>query len=111
MSKQAEVLKTLLGYWNPTIEVCGLVLDQEMVILCENRSTTPHESFEISRTDVENRLQNLTHFWHTHPSGCVNLSVDDYKAFLNFPKQKHLIIGNGRIAEYYVIDDVVYRSE
>jgi hypothetical protein len=101
----------LLKHWNKNLEVCGVILNREKVVVCENRSTTPHESFQISSETLESLGNTPTHFWHTHPSNCVNLSMDDYKAFLNFPDQIHLIVGQDKIAEYYVVAGVVYRRE
>lgn len=99
----------LLKYWNKNVEVCGVILDRENVVVCENRSTTPHDTFQISPETLESLASTPTHFWHTHPSNCVNLSMDDYNAFLKFPDQIHLIVGKDRVAEYYVIAGVVYR--
>ena len=56
-------------------------------------------------------LENIECFWHSHPSNNLNLSLDDYAAFLKYPDHKHRIYSQTSFAEYYVRRGFVMRVE
>lgn len=100
------------SFWHPTLERCGFILKDGTVVEVENTSATPSSTFKISEDEISNiGLENICIFWHSHPSGNVNLSLDDYFAFLSFPDQKHRIYNQTGFAEYYVRRGFVMREE
>lgn len=98
--------------WHPTLEQCGFILKNQEVVFIGNLSRNPEVSFEISEKDIEKiGLENIECFWHSHPSNNLNLSLDDYAAFLKYPDHKHRIYSQTSFAEYYVRRGFVMRVE
>lgn len=97
-------------FWHPSQELCGFILQDETVIVCENKHSDPTKGFEIAQEEID-KYDNITCFWHSHPSDDINLSLADYQTFLNYPDQKHRIYGSTGYAEYYVRRGFVMREE
>ncbi len=83
---------TLLNFWCPGRERCGLILENGAVVELENIHPNPLEAFEFDRKDFE-RYTGAVATWHTHPRTCGNLSVEDYFLFLQLPRLWHYIVG------------------
>ena len=101
------VLETLQSYWHPRVERCGFVTRDNEIVEVDNLHPNPTTHFAI--TDVP---ANAIALWHTHPSGCCNLSVDDYELFKRLPQLIHIIVGQTDSAYYYVdTDESVIRGD
>ena len=99
------------SFWHPILERCGFILKDGSVVEVENESATPSGTFQISESVIEQTgLENIAIFWHSHPSGDVNLSLDDYFNFLQYPDHKHHIYNETGFAEYYVRRGFVMRE-
>ena len=95
--------------WNPRVERCGFILTSGEIIEVENCHPQPNNNFAINPIEFERK--DILAVWHTHPSDEVNLSVEDYHAFLSFPQYEHIIIGCTDRAHYYVRGELVYRRD
>lgn len=99
-------------FWDPHVELCGFILKDQTVVQVENKSATPHSTFEISEEDIQKTgLENIEIFWHSHPNKDINLSLQDYRSFLQYPHHKHRIYTENGFAEYYVRRGFVMRVE
>ena len=100
------VLESLKTYWHPKFERCGFVTKSNEIVEVENKHVDPSNHFAIEDVPAD-----VVALWHTHPSGCCNLSIDDYHLFRRLPHLIHIIIGHD-IAYYYVdLDGSVTRGE
>lgn len=76
-------------------EACGLLMPTGEIKVLANRSLTPTNAFEVTKTDIlqalasEESLENIT-FWHSHPSGGVGPSRVDLQQKMPFPY--HLVL-------------------
>ena len=67
---------------------------------------------EISGDDIQEiGLENIEIFWHSHPNNDENLSLQDYRSFLQYPHHKHRIYTENGFADYYVRRGFVMRVE
>lgn len=94
--------------WNPIEELCGYIAEDGSLVELKNLSSNPKIGFSVNIDEVPEDAQGL---WHSHPSNDLNLSVEDYLNFLQFPQYIHRIYGKDSYAEYYVRSNVVYRKE
>lgn len=94
--------------WHPKKELCGYITADGSTVALENFAVNPIKGVAINLTDVP---ENASGLWHSHPSNDVNLSVEDYINFLQFPEYIHRIYSKDSYAEYYVRNNVVYRRE
>ena len=100
------------NFWHPEVELCGVILKDQTVIHVENKSANPYSTFEISEDDIQKTgLENIEIFWHSHPNNDENLSLQDYRSFLQYPHHKHRIYTENGFAEYYVRRGFVMRVE
>lgn len=97
----------LLTYWHPSLERCGYIDAENGIFELKNTHADPRNNFELK--EIPNSAVAL---WHTHPSGCANLSVEDYHLFKLLPNLLHVIVGRLEVAFYFVdIDGAVLRRE
>ena len=94
--------------WHPSKELCGYIAADGSIVNLENFSTRPEQEVAINLEEVPDDALGL---WHSHPSNDINLSVEDYINFLQFPEYIHRIYSKDSYAEYYVRNNVVYRRE
>lgn len=94
--------------WHPTEELCGYITEQGKCVELENLATDKTNSFLIDKKELPSNVEIL---WHSHPTNLVNLSVDDYLNFLQFPDYTHRIYAKDHYADYYVRNNMVYRKE
>ena len=97
------------NFWHPVNEKCGFILKDGTVINLENKHPHPNLGFLIPDSDIDQYKDDIAAIWHSHPSNDVNLSVEDYAAFLRYPDYDHHIYGLNHMAAYYVRGDTVYR--
>lgn len=91
-------------------ERVGFILSSGEVVEVENVSDDPENAFKVSLEDIIAHEANATGTWHTHPGETSNLSVSDYKSFLNWPTLDHYIVGADGIACYRVMDGDLIRD-
>lgn len=94
--------------WHPKEELCGYITSNGESVTLPNLSSNKEDSFVIDSKLIPDNAEIL---WHSHPSNKVNLSVDDYLNFLQFPDHIHRIYGKDSHADYYVRNNMVYRKE
>ena len=94
------LLNKLLDYWHPTLERCGFITGNNQILEKDNLHQDPKNHFAL-----EDIPEGAVALWHTHPSGCCNLSMDDYKLFKSLPSLIHVIVGQQEVAYYYVDED------
>ena len=99
--------KKLIGHWDPTVELCGVITPEGEIVEKPNLSSEPENRFEFALEDLEGAVAT----WHTHPSGSANLSIDDYRFFQSWPNQTHFIISHDEVRCYTTWDDLVYLVE
>lgn len=66
-------------------EACGFIIDDDIIIECENISRNPLVGFEMSSQDIMKKLgrydlSRITGIWHTHPRGTNYPSKTDVHA-------------------------------
>lgn len=91
-------------------ERVGFVLASGEVVEVQNVAEDPKVSFSVSTEDLLKYEDEAIAAWHTHPKGGVNLSAEDYEAFMMWPDWDHYIIGSGQVAKYKVEDGVVVKA-
>jgi proteasome lid subunit RPN8/RPN11 len=100
-------------YYSPEKEVGGVVKKNGEVVRIPNISSSPEDSYIISSKDLlllEDPEVYAT--WHTHPDQTHNLSVQDKRAFLNWPNLKHYVVSKNKVLCYEVVEgEVVCVSE
>ena len=102
-----EVFNSLQSYWQPQVERCGAVLEDNTIVEVANTHKDPAHNFSFDEIPAK-----AIALWHTHPSGCANLSAEDYRTFQNHPQYLHIIIGQKEVAYYFVdTDGSVIRGE
>ena len=94
--------------WHPKKELCGYITEDGSLESLENLATKADREIWLNMEEVPETAIGL---WHSHPNNDVNLSVEDYINFLQFPDYIHRIYSKDSYAEYYVRDNVVYRRE
>lgn len=100
----------LCEYWNPLVERCGLVLDDDTVIEIPNTAATPENDFSFPRSYFDH-YSGCVATWHTHPKNDPNLSIQDYKVFLTQPNLFHYIATDGIVWGFYVRNNKVFLYE
>lgn len=90
----------LISYWHPLLEKCGYITLENEVVELPNVHLDPKNGFQLNEVPKE-----AVALWHTHPSGCPNLSVEDYHLFKSYPKLLHTIVGREDVAYYFVDAD------
>lgn len=103
-----EQLKAL---WNPHAERCGFILNDGEVVECPNVHEKPEIAFEIGPQSIGQYKDRVVATWHTHPVTGPNLSTEDYKAFLAYPKWFHYIVSEHEIWCFYVRNNAVILDE
>lgn len=102
-----EIFKALISYWHPKLELCGFVDKNNNIVEVENKHVNPANHFAIDDVPAD-----AVAMWHTHPSGCCNLSTDDYHLFRRLPKLIHIIVGREDVAYYFIdTDEAVLRGD
>jgi len=97
----------LLSFWNPNVERCGYVDLNNNVFELPNIHEDKKNGFEIVSIPPE-----AIALWHTHPSGCPNLSIEDFHLFNSLPKLLHIIVGIREVAYYFVdVDGSLLRGK
>lgn len=99
--------KALLKRFSGDVERVGFVLQTGKVVEVENICANPVEGFDVSGEDLVKYSSIAKATWHTHPGSDNNLSVSDYRSFLNWPKLEHYIIGTNGVRCYIVENDEV----
>ena len=97
----------LTPYYSDTgPERVGVVLADGSVVELKNVHPEPLNHFAVSTQDILVWLlrADVVGTWHTHPGKDANLSVDDHRAFANWPKLRHHILGCDGLRSYEVDD-------
>lgn len=93
-------------------ERVGFILKDGSFVEVPNVSGDPEKGFEIDGRDILAHLASAKGTWHTHPGQDANLSMADYRAFIQFPDWEHWIVGaNKDLRRYFVEDGVVLCDE
>jgi proteasome lid subunit RPN8/RPN11 len=90
----------LLSFWNRDTERCGYIDLSNKVFELPNIHEDKKNGFELAEIPKE-----AVAIWHTHPSGCPNLSIEDFHLFSSLPHLLHVIVGIREIAYYFVDTD------
>lgn len=86
-------------------EVCGVILKDGTVQVRKNLHPEPRDNFAMECEDFDD--PNITATFHTHPRGTPNLTMADYRSFVQFPRLKHFIIGKAEIWCYRMDGDIL----
>lgn len=95
-------MQQILDLWDPYVEHCGFVLRDGSVVEVLNMHESPQDGFRISPEDILKHEATIIATWHTHPHTSGNLSVEDYRCFLNWPEWFHYICDRSKLHCYYV---------
>jgi len=96
-------MKELLAFYSDIgNERVGLVLKDGKIIELPNQALNPSEGSKIDIMDLIQYEDLAMATFHTHPGGSSELSLDDHKAFSNWPEFKHYIIGKDGVTCYSV---------
>jgi proteasome lid subunit RPN8/RPN11 len=95
-------MRSLSDFWNAHLERCGFLLRDGRLIEVPNIHEEPQLGFRVNPEDILNHETDIVATWHTHPHDGPNLSVADYRCFLNWPEWTHLIVHRGKVWAYYV---------
>jgi proteasome lid subunit RPN8/RPN11 len=99
--------ESLLAMWNPLAERCGFILTDGSIVEVPNIHQNPEKFFEISPESIGQYEGRVSATWHTHPQTGPNLSVEDYRAFQNYPDWFHYIVAEAEVWCYYVRNKAV----
>jgi proteasome lid subunit RPN8/RPN11 len=97
----------LLAHWNPNVERCGFVLNDDTIVECPNVHENPEKFFEISLESIGQYRDRVVATWHTHPMTGPNLTAEDYRAFQGYPEWFHYIVSEREVWCYYVRNKAV----
>lgn len=97
--------QSLLEFWSPGAERCGVIKENLDVLEVTNRSENPEYTFAF---DVEVLDDGPVATWHTHPSTSANLSIEDYRFFQSWPEMLHFIVGHDEVRCYQVQNGIVF---
>lgn len=86
-------------------ERCGVVLVTGEVVELENTHPEPETSFAMPYERVA--APEVIATWHTHPRTGPNLSMEDYKAFMQFPDLRHYVVAAQGVWCFYTQDDIL----
>ncbi len=86
------------------IEVVGLIMPGDRLVLLTNHSKSPQNGFEVSRREIFDVISGQPDldrviFWHSHPGGGIGPSRIDMQQ--KMPVFRHLVVS-------IVNDDLVY---
>jgi proteasome lid subunit RPN8/RPN11 len=95
-------MKSLSEFWNEHLERCGFVLSDGTVVEVPNIHEDPQFGFRVDPQEILRYEEQIVASWHTHPHGGPNLSMEDYRCFLDWPKWTHFIVHRGKVWAYYV---------
>lgn len=95
-------MESLLDLWSPFLERCGLVLKDGTTVELPNVHEDPQRGFRIAPEEILKYEPQTAATWHTHPHTGPNLSLADYRCFLNWPELFHYVVGHGKVWCYYV---------
>ncbi len=98
--EHSELETRLLSFWNSQTERCGYMDLCNHIVELENIHEDKRNGFEVASIPPE-----AVALWHTHPSGCPNLSIEDYHLFCSLPNLLHVIVGKNEVAYYFVDTD------
>lgn len=102
----------LNNLWDEVVERCGVILKDGTVVEATNIHKTPENNFMIGSDFLDDLdLDNVSCFWHSHPSNDLNLSLSDYENFLKYPDHIHRIYSAFDHADYYIRRGFVMRVE
>jgi proteasome lid subunit RPN8/RPN11 len=108
-----EISPQLLQLLDPerSDERCGFVMNDGSIVEVGNMHPEPTEGFIMDPTAMILQADDAAATWHTHPKTGPNLSQEDYRGFLAWPRLKHHIIGLGangpEVRTYAIYDGVV----
>lgn len=106
-----KIEDSLLPYWNPYVEHCGLVLSDHTTIEIRNSARGTGGEFLMMGEDVCDALvphgmdvEDIVGIFHTHPSNCSHPSIPDIKGW---PKGsiRYFIVTQNKVVEWELNDD------
>lgn len=86
-------------------ERCGVLLKDGQIRELLNIHPAPLDSFAFSTDELLN--PDVIATWHTHPRKDPNLTMDDYRAFCNYPHLSHYIVGKTEIWCFKFLGDIL----
>jgi proteasome lid subunit RPN8/RPN11 len=105
-------LSTIISWIIPTLGDCERVwlISRRGIQELPNLAEDPRNNFRI---DVEKLEEpEILATLHNHPSGNLNLSVNDYYAFQNYPHLLHFIVNKeGQYRAYRVQEGYVLNAD
>ncbi len=90
-------------------ERCGVILSTGDVLELENVHPEPQDSFAILESEL--LREGVVGTWHTHPRTGPNLTVEDYKAFSEWPQLKHYVVAAQEIWCFQVENGILLKCE
>lgn len=90
-------------------ERCGIILATGEIIETLNTHPDPYNNFIILEENL--LIPGVVATFHTHPRTGPNLSVNDYFAFMAFPKLQHFVIAKDDIWCFHTINGILCRYE
>lgn len=106
-----DTTSKLREFWVPTVERCGVILQDGIVVEIRNSSPTPEINFTMLEEDFRGLEEAIEATWHTHPRTSANLSSQDYRMFLERPGWQHYIVSETDVRRYYVQGNKVMNYE
>jgi len=104
-------MKDLLAFYHPTgNERVGLILKDGTIVELPNQALNPSEGSKIDIMDLIHYEDLAMATFHTHPGESSDLSLDDHKAFSNWPEFKHYIVGKDGVSCYSIKGKSVVRD-
>lgn len=94
-----------------TKERVGFVLADASLVEVDNICSEPEQGFEVSGADLLKYERTAIATWHTHPGATSVLSTNDYRAFSNYRKLKHYIIGTDGVQCYAFVDGLLVKVD
>jgi hypothetical protein len=101
MSFDPNSLKPLYNQDPKSHERVGFIVNDEIVEVA-NICSDPVNGFEVSGADILKYAGVASATWHTHPGQRFNLTVSDYKSFVQHPKLQHFIVGTDGVGAYVI---------
>jgi proteasome lid subunit RPN8/RPN11 len=86
-------------------ELCGVIMRDGTIKVLENVHPEPRDNFAMDATTLGDPEVVAT--WHTHPRSSPNLTVADFRAFRQFPRLRHYIVGLSEIWCYRMQGDIL----
>lgn len=99
-------MKSLFNLFDPNgDELCGVIYEDGTVVSLPNIHPNPRDNFAMSVEPLQDPKVIAT--WHTHPRTSANLSVEDYRAFVQFPRLRHYVVAATEIWCYRMAGDIL----